>query len=277
MKSQAIAGVTQDEIDARNSRFWNELCGTQLAQSLGITTQDAEAIDRFDRAYLDMYPYLLDCVPTADFSGKKVLEIGLGYGTLSQQIVLHATQYRGLDIAQGPVDMSNVRMERLGLPMERFKAVQGSMLECPFESEEFDVVVSIGCFHHTGNLQRCIDETWRVLKPGGRAFIMVYNKFSYRNWMRWPVTSLRAAFQGATAGRSRAERASYDANTQGEAAPETVFSSVADLRHMFSQYASFLANKRNCGVPASFATIRRIALPLVGPLVGLDIYVTAMK
>ncbi len=277
MESQAIAAVAQDEIDERNRRFWNELCGTQLAQSLGITTQDATAIDTFDQAYLDMYPYLLDCVPTADFKGKKVLEVGLGFGTLSQQIALHANQYRGLDIAQGPVDMSNVRMERLGRPAERFRAVQASMLECPFDNEEFDVVVSIGCFHHTGNLQRCIDETWRVLKPGGRAFIMVYNKFSYRNWMRWPVTSLRAAFQGATAGRSRAERASYDANTKGEAAPETVFSSVADLQRMFSQYASFHANKRNCGVPVRFATIRSAALPLVGPLFGLDIYVTATK
>ena len=46
----------------------------------------------------------------------------------------------------------------------------GHMLECPLPDGSVDCVVSIGCFHHTGNLQRCIDETWRVLRPGGRAF-----------------------------------------------------------------------------------------------------------
>nr|WP_315479635.1 class I SAM-dependent methyltransferase [uncultured Rhodoferax sp.] len=279
MQSWDDSMTSQTEIDARNRRFWDELCGTQLARALRITPDDEKAIETFDRAYLDMYPYLLDCVPVGGISGKKVLEIGLGYGTLGQQLFTRADQYRGLDIAQGPVDMMNTRIERIGLPTERFQAVQGSMLDCPFSDGEFDVVVSIGCFHHTGNLRQCIEQTYRVLKPGGVAFIMVYNKFSYRNWQKWPGATLGAVLHGRTTGRSREERASYDANLRGEAAPETVFTSIRELREMCSAFSDFRAVKRNCGVSHLRwgGVPRLLALPLIGPLVGLDVYVTVEK
>lgn len=271
--------ATQQDIDESNRRFWNELCGTQLAQTLGLAPGDDTAVDKFDRAYLSMYPYLLDRVPVHTFTGKKVLEVGLGFGTLGQQLALHSSGYRGLDIAHGPVEMMNTRLARLGLSGQDFSAVQGSMLNCPFPDSEFDVVVSIGCFHHTGDLHRCIEETRRVLKPGGYAYIMVYNKFSYRNWIKWPLTTIRAALSGSTTGRSHNERLAYDANAQGEAAPETVFTSVEELRDMFSRYSSFSAVKRNCGAPLGrfTGTAHRVALAIVGPLAGLDVYVSARK
>src|SRR5262249_1904877 len=75
------------------------------------------------------------------------------------------------------------------------QAVQGSALDMPFPDGSFDLVVSIGCFHHTGNLQRSLDETFRVLAPGGSAFVMVYNKFSIRQWLQWPGETLLAAVE----------------------------------------------------------------------------------
>ena len=50
--------MNQAEIDSQNSEFWNELCGTQLAHSLGITDFSAPSLEKFDRYYLAMYPYL---------------------------------------------------------------------------------------------------------------------------------------------------------------------------------------------------------------------------
>ena len=174
-------------IDAANAAFWDELCGSAFARALGITDQSLASLERFDRAYLEFYPYLLARVGLADLAGKSVLEVGLGYGTLSQQIAEVAADYTGLDVAAGPVNMVDQRMHMHALPG---RAVQGSILDAPFDAEQFDAVVSIGCFHHTGDVQQCIDETYRVLKPGGRARIMVYNRFSYRQWWRWPRQTL---------------------------------------------------------------------------------------
>ena len=270
MNVKAVLVENQNSIDRRNRAFWDELCGTSLAKQLGISDQSGESLRKFDEAYLNFYPYLLDRIPVSGFGGKKVLEIGLGYGTLGQQISNNCSEYFGLDIAKSPVDMMN---HRLDISDNRGEAVAGSMLECPFEDSMFDVVVSVGCFHHTGDLQRCIDETYRVLKPGGTAYIMVYNKFSYRNWLRWPIATLKALIMPSSSREASAsERKAYDANVSGDAAPETVFSSIKELRQNFKHFSEFKAVKENWG-----GLSRKQLLPIIGPVCGLDIYVSAQK
>lgn len=75
------------DIDKANAEFWNELCGSYMAKELGIEDHSIESLRRFDQAYLDYYPYLLRHVRPERMNGKKVLETGLGYGTLGQEIV----------------------------------------------------------------------------------------------------------------------------------------------------------------------------------------------
>src|SRR5256885_405910 len=49
---------SQRAIDEQNAGFWNELCGSGLAQSLGITEITPASLARFDDAYMAFYPYL---------------------------------------------------------------------------------------------------------------------------------------------------------------------------------------------------------------------------
>ena len=264
-------------VDLANEAFWNELCGSNLARQLGVTERDPPSLARFDRGFLNFYPYLHQEVPVSGMNGLQVLEIGLGYGTLGQKITEAGANYHGLDIAAGPVDMMNHRLRMMGLEPT---AIQASVLQCPFPDATFDVVVSIGCFHHTGDVERSIHQTHRVLKPGGRAYVMVYNRFSYRNWLRWPFATLRSLAATQPQQSSTAQRAAYDTGHSGQAAPETAFLSVKELRTMFSDFSSFRAVKRNwgglglMGVPL---IPRRPLLGLIGPLCGLDIYVSAVK
>ena len=173
--------VSQTATDTANEKFWNELCGTHLANTLGITDSSPASLKKFDDWYMDFYPYLYDHIPLRDLAGKDVLEIGLGYGTVSQLLAESGAHYSGLDIAAGPVAMSNKRLQRLGCPQA---ATQGSILNAPFVDASFDFIVAIGCLHHTGNLQRAIDECNRLLRPGGRLIFMVYNAYSYRRFVR---------------------------------------------------------------------------------------------
>ena len=268
--------MSSPAIDAANAAFWDELCGSSFARALGITDRSATSLEKFDRAYLGLYPYLLRHVPVHTMRGQAVLEIGLGYGTLSQQIAAAGAAYTGLDIAAGPVDMVNHRLRMAGLPGT---AIQGSMLECPMPDASMDCVASIGCFHHTGNLQRCIDETFRVLKPGGRAFIMVYNRFSYRQWSRWPGATLRAAI-GKTGAVVDAQRKAYDANAAGDGAPETVFTSIAELRAMLGRFAGVSIARENCDhftLRGRTLVPRNALLGTLGRSIGLDLYATATK
>src|SRR6478735_7751813 len=101
-------------IDQANAEFWNELCGSQLAESLGLNDHSPNSLRKFDDAYFEMYPYLLPFIGPQRWKGKKVLEIGLGFGSLGQRIAEAGADYYGLDIAENPVRMINQRMELIG-------------------------------------------------------------------------------------------------------------------------------------------------------------------
>src|SRR5438094_3322832 len=228
-------------LNRQNAEFWNELCGTGLARALGITEPSPESLRRFDEAYLRFYPYLGKYVCPEDPKGQRVLEIGLGYGTLGQVLALQGCRYHGLDIAVNPVAMMRYRFSLLGL--EGGHRVQvGSASDIPYKDATFDYVYSIGCLHHTGDLGRGIAEVHRVLKEGGKAVIMLYHRHSYRRLVHLPLLRLRnwlrQCFRSANAspGFSQWVRAFYDQNAKGEAAPHTDYVSRTEVRRLFKAY-----------------------------------------
>lgn len=265
------------EIDqnSENASFWNELCGSQLAKSLGVNDAGIASLKRFDDWYFDYYPYLFRHIPFAEMDGKSVLEVGLGYGTVCQRLAESGAYYHGLDIARGPVEMARHRLKQIGLSGD---VRQGSILECPFTNDLFDFVVAIGCYHHTGNLARAIEETRRILKPRGSLILMVYSVYSYRRWLWWPAETFSYFVWdkfgiGRPPEASDKERAAYDVDSKGVAAPETVFVSVGHLRHMASPWSGFRAVRENIGGESILSRIPRSQLlKTLGPWAGLDVY-----
>lgn len=270
-------------IDTQNSIFWNEMCGTTMANSLGIVDDSPASLKKYDDYYLDYYPYLLKHVPVHQFSGLKVLEVGLGYGTLSQKIAENAQVYRGLDIALGPVNLVNKRIKSLSIDGE---AIVGSIKEAPFEDNSFDVVVAIGCYHHTGDLRKAISETSRILKKGGRCYLMVYNKYSYRQWVNSPSLTLKRFLKeklkiNVDTTTTSQERAAFDTNLTGEAAPETQFFSVSELHSIMSDYFTDVRlSKENFDpirISRKLTIAREKLLKNISKVCGLDIYFTGEK
>ena len=170
----------QQAIDQSNAAFWDELCGTSLAQSIGVTDHSPESLRRFDAAYMDLYPYLPGQLRAPERPDEALLEIGLGYGTVSQRLAEAGFDYHGLDIARGPVEIIRERLRRLHVADVEDRVVQDTALAIPHPDGAFGHVVSIGCLHHTGDLQRAVSEVHRVLRPGGTAMVMLYNRHSWR-------------------------------------------------------------------------------------------------
>jgi SAM-dependent methyltransferase len=264
---------SQQLLDASNAEFWDELCGSSLARQLGVDDASAESLARFDRAYWDLYPYLAGYLPW--HSGERLLEIGLGYGTVGQFFGERRLDYHGLDISPGPVAMMAHRLELLGVGDAAARVKQGSALDIPHPDESLDVVVSIGCLHHTGNLTRAIAEVERVVRKGGQATVMLYNSHSYRRLVTMPARMLREGVIRDRARRAEVERANYDANAAGTAAPVTVFTSVAEARRLFRGWSDVRVRRENCN--GTRFVDRATMLPIVGRVAGLDLYITATK
>ena len=261
--------MTQLEIDRKNEAFWSELCGSGLARSLGISGSDPDALTQFDDHYFGFYPYLKGYVDRFDLTGRDVLEIGLGYGTLGQYLAEQGAVYHGLDIAPTPVEMMQHRLRMAGLG-DVSRVREGSALEIPWPVDTFDFVYSIGCLHHTGDLARSIGEVHRVLKPNGFAVVMLYNRHSARRL--WAAARARSA---------TAIRGAYDLNMEGEAAPHTDFTSRRDAKNLFGRFSRVEIHRQNFDdlslrgralVPRD----RLIRSPLAR-LLGLDLYIVAQK
>ncbi len=270
----------QGAIDERNRAFWDELCGTVLAQSLGITEITPASLARFDLAYLDYYPYLAAYLDELPVEGRKVLEIGLGFGTVGQSLAARGALYHGADIALGPVAVMQDRLRWLGRAGET-SAVRASALELPWKDETFDVVVSIGCLHHTGDLRRAVEEVHRVLVPGGGALVMLYNAHSFRQLAQVPRKRVKAYLAGRSS--DEAVRGMYDVNTAGEAAPATEYVSRREARDLFGAFSAVSIDARNFDPlrlhlgRRAFWIPRQRLLGNVARALGLDLYIRARK
>lgn len=260
--------MSQQAIDKSNADFWDTLCGSILAKQAGITGERDDDLARFDELYFSFYPYLEHYLDEP-LQGKKVLEVGLGYGTLGQAIASRGADYHGVDIAAGPVSMMRRRLGLLGRSGEQVQ--QASVLDLPFSGETFDYVYSIGCLHHTGNLARSIDEVHRVLAPGGRAVVMLY----YRHSFRYAVLRLHR-LRARPADPDEWMRRKYDADPDGEAAPNVDLVSKPEARSFFDAFTKIRIDVQNFD-DIRWGIKREWFLGNLAHVIGVDLYIVADK
>jgi SAM-dependent methyltransferase len=275
--------LSQAVTDQANVAFWDELCGSHLAKIIGVKDASPPSLRRFDNWFISYYPYIFLHIPYDELNGKDVLEVGLGYGTVSQLLAESGANYVGLDIANGPVEMVRHRLRQANL---RGYAKQGSILAAPFPDESFDWIVTIGCVHHTGDMRHALAECHRLLRPGGQLMVMLYYAYSHRRWMQAPKETIgywfreRLGYVGVVAPKSAAEKWSYDHNADGQSAPHTDFISVRSLRKMTSRFSSFKYRLENINVEAPFwywPSRRELLKTQRVRWCGLEIYATLKK
>lgn len=158
--------------------FWNaHPCGEGL---IGSTTERIADYEAFFRDY-DTYRYrteghILQCLDAIRFAGKRTLEIGLGQGADSEQIIRRGGRWSGLDLTPESVQRVRLRLQLRGLPYEDLK--QGSVLEIPYDTGSFDILYSHGVLHHVPDIRRAQSEIHRVLRPAGVLVVMLYARWS---------------------------------------------------------------------------------------------------
>ena len=122
-------------------------------------------------------------MPLAELAGKRVLEIGPGAGGHSALFAKHGAIMTSLDITFSRARATNAKFRLMGEIADGCQAVQGDSELLPFADDTFDIVYSNGVLHHTDDTIKAVDEVRRVLKPGGRAVIMLYCKDSWHYWI----------------------------------------------------------------------------------------------
>jgi len=103
---------------------------------------------------------------------KKVLDAGGGTGKLASRMEKVGATVWILDTSPQMLK----RARRL-LPAER--CLLGDVASMPFDDETFDYVVAVDAFHHFRQQQKMLQESQRVLSPGGTIAILDFNRASH--------------------------------------------------------------------------------------------------
>lgn len=169
--------------------FWQtHPCGTKF------TVAEIGTRNFFDRVEAHRYAKEWHIPRAANFAaarGLKVLEIGCGMGTDGAQFAAAGADYTGIDLTEAAIELARKRFELSGLKGQ-FRVADAENLD--FADQSFDLVYSHGVLHHTPDIEAAVGEIHRVLKPGGRAIVMLYHRGSYN--YRIGIRVLRRAGAG---------------------------------------------------------------------------------
>ncbi len=187
--ARASQKLADDQLKERVREFWQaHPCGTKFSEA------EIGTPEFFQRIEAHRYKKEWHIPAAADFAGSrglKVLEIGCGLGTDGAQFAKAGAAYTGVDLTDAAIELAQKRFELFGLEGD-FQVADAEKLNFPDQS--FDVVYSHGVLHHTPDIEAAVQEVHRVLKPGGRAIVMLYHRGSYN--YRVGIRLLRRAGAG---------------------------------------------------------------------------------
>jgi glycosyltransferase involved in cell wall biosynthesis/SAM-dependent methyltransferase len=257
---QVGAGAAAGESDIAG--FWeSHPCGDEMIG--GLVERYREDFSTFFAAY-DEARYKLEshipaCLDALGVGGKKVLEIGLGQGAESEQLIRRGARWTGLDLTDESVRRVQIRLELRNLEYDEIW--HGSATHIPAADGSFDLVFSHGVLHHVPDILTAQAEIHRVLRPGGRLVVMLYARRSLNYLLTikllrragllaaWPARNhlsqghlgghLRNAEREGLSSYLRIERFVH-ANTDGPANP---FARVYDLDDVRRDFPNFRITK----------------------------------
>jgi len=259
--------------------FWQENpCGTKFADAPPGSRRFYELVE--EHRYTKEW-HIPAAAHFADAKDLAVLEVGCGLGTDGAQFAKAGARYTGIDLTDAAVELAKRRFELFDLP-GTFRVADAERLDFPDNS--FDLVYSHGVLHHTPDTPTAVREIHRVLRPGGKAVVMLYHRDSYNyrvnismlrrtgaQLLRWntgvelvrlltgePEDSLRAhARQLQTQSEYLNSEEFLSRNTDGAGNPLARVYSRREARELFKDFAhvelrTYFLNKR--------------WLPVLGPL-----------
>jgi ubiquinone/menaquinone biosynthesis C-methylase UbiE len=140
--------------------------------------------------------------------GQAVLEVGCGTGQLTNFLSIAHRTVLGVDLCLNSLRLAQRFKSDNGL--ERATFAQMNLFRPALRDAFFDVVISNGVLHHTGDCRAAFQRVSRLVKPGGFFVVGLYSAFSRqlhyarRALFRW--TSVTSRLLDPQFGRMRAAK-----------------------------------------------------------------------
>jgi len=147
-----------------------ETCMTKNPKHTQTTAAEFNEIAQ--TIFFPIYPVIAhQILKRADIDNGSCLDVGSGPAHLAIALAtLSDLTVFALDNAKPMCQIAEANVEKYRLE-RRVKPVFGDVNAIPFGNASMDLVVSRGSFFFWENLPHGLSECWRVLKPGGMAYI----------------------------------------------------------------------------------------------------------
>jgi ubiquinone/menaquinone biosynthesis C-methylase UbiE len=158
-------------------RYWND-----RIHDLEMTDEPVGTLgffDDLDEYRFDKLRYLPELVDFGGFKGETLLEVGCGIGTDLVRFARGGALVTGVDLSKTAIDLAAKNFELHGLTPVELRVANAEAL--PYPDASFDHVYGHGVIQYTRDPAKLVRECHRVLKPGGTAIFMVYNRISWLN------------------------------------------------------------------------------------------------
>jgi len=264
--------VTGDAYKEQVQNQWNNNpVGSETARSAQVHTLAwFEEVERY--RYQVFAPWMPSVMEFAGQNGKQVLEVGGGLGTDLAQFAKNGALVTDVDLSAGHLQMAQDNFRLRGL---NGRFVHHDAESLPFDDDTFDLVYSNGVIHHTPNTARMVREMWRVLKPGGRAIVMVYAENSLLYWRN--LVWQGGLKNGDLATRSMGDIMSRTVERGGnDARPLVKVYTRARLRALFRDFTDLEIVQRQISPELVPRPLRRL-MPTVERLAGWNLIIKARK
>lgn len=129
--------------------------------------------DNYDSHYdadngRDYYSHICEGVITALPKNGRLLDLGCGTGLFMQRYLRNGGEAIGVDISMGMIKRAKQRNVS--------DVALGNAEVLPFRDESFDAVSSLLAFSYFQNPESMLEESFRILKPGGSLSICTLGK-----------------------------------------------------------------------------------------------------
>jgi ubiquinone/menaquinone biosynthesis C-methylase UbiE len=163
--------------------YWEaQPCGTTTAGVSGQAGMSEAWFAAVERERYRAEPFVHSVAQFTRWSGKKVLEIGVGAGADHLQFARAGADLSGVDLTDAAIQITRAHLaaHRLHSDLRRADAEH-----LPFDDASFDLVYSWGVIHHAPHPELVISEIHRVLRPGGTFLGMLYARHSVVTLKLW--------------------------------------------------------------------------------------------
>jgi SAM-dependent methyltransferase len=167
-------------LDAAIRAYWDErIHDVELSADAPGSAAFYAALDAYR---LRKNGYLLDSVGFDRWAGRDVLEIGCGAGLDLVRFARGGARVTGVDIAPRALELARGYCDVAGVRATLLEA-DGACL--PLGGDQFDLVYCHGVLPFARDPAAIVAESHRVLRAGGTAIFMVYNRRSWMNFAAW--------------------------------------------------------------------------------------------